>query len=658
LAVLELVKNSWDADARRVSIVVDQGRKTGRIVVMDNGHGMTQEEFEQRWLVIGASLKRSEEISEGGRPLIGEKGLGRLSSFALGRVIYFVSARAGRKGFSAKVNWEDLQAASSLEDYVVEITNARSRRGTRVELQELKAEWNDTHTNFLATHAEFLASVPGQEFKIILRVNGKRFAMDDPVAITSRLAEASIEVTVRKDGTPEVTECAVNDKKLAKIVFRDMKDSEKDSRLAGMRISLKFFRRTEAARRLDSVLLRNEIEHVLERYQGVRFYRDGINVPPYGLNQNDWASLERQRTATGAPTMVPGNSQLMGEVQVSKRLHPHLVITAGRSGFSDQGAVRSVASYVRWAVRELGTARRAERLGISGPGAEIPVRVDEEKPSKSANLEVTARGAIARVAGMPAVRLNEDLRRSVQEASNAVETVLDKNQDMLRLYAQLASMGIAATSFAHELSTEFDVVSDGIDDLHGRRGTVDKELIQTIRNSWKRIREFAALFKVVPIKLRRHSRTMSKSDLEKSVASVLGLAPSERIDRDVVVPRMAVVVVPAELDSILLNLVSNSVKAIYASKNRDKGRLRIHLSSISNDLLIRVADNGCGVTPKVAAVMFEPLEGRFEEGTGMGLPITKYIAERYNGSVASSSVPPEGYRTEMVVRLRGVAREP
>jgi hypothetical protein len=230
LAVLELVKNSWDADARRVSIVVDQGRKTGRIVVMDNGHGMTQEEFEQRWLVIGASLKRSEEISEGGRPLIGEKGLGRLSSFALGRVIYFVSARAGRKGFSAKVNWEDLQAASSLEDYVVEITNARSRRGTRVELQELKAEWNDTHTNFLATHAEFLASVPGQEFKIILRVNGKRFAMDDPVAITSRLAEASIEVTVRKDGTPEVTECAVNDKKLAKIVFRDMKDSEKDSR--------------------------------------------------------------------------------------------------------------------------------------------------------------------------------------------------------------------------------------------------------------------------------------------------------------------------------------------------------------------------------------------------------------------------------------------
>ena len=57
---------------------------------------------------------------------------------------------------------------------------------------------------------------------------------------------------------------------------------------------------------------------------------------------------------------------------------------------------------------------------------------------------------------------------------------------------------------------------------------------------------------------------------------------------------------------------------------------------------------------KVAAIMFEPLEGRFPEGTGMGLPITKYIAERYKGSVALSSKPPVGFSTEIAVKLRGV----
>src|SRR5258707_9193944 len=106
--------------------------------------------------------------------------------------------------------------------------------------------------------------------------------MDDPAAIISRLAEASIEVTVQKDGTPEVDTCAVNGKDQSKVVFREMKDSEKDPRLVGMKMSLKFFRRDEAAKRLSNVLVRNELAHVLERYQGVRFYRDGINVPPYG----------------------------------------------------------------------------------------------------------------------------------------------------------------------------------------------------------------------------------------------------------------------------------------------------------------------------------------------------------------------------------------
>jgi len=118
----------------------------------------------------------------------------------------------------------------------------------------------------------------------------------------------------------------------------------------------------------------------------------------------------------------------------------------------------------------------------------------------------------------------------------------------------------------------------------------------------------------VPVKLRRHVHTLSKSDLEKSVESVLGLAPAEKIDRDVHIPKISIVVVPAELDSILLNLVSNSVKAIFSSKNRERGRLRVHFSSVGNDFLIHVADNGCGVTPKVASVMFEPLEGKFEEG--------------------------------------------
>ena len=93
LAILELIKNAWDADATRVAVSVDQKQLPGSITVVDNGHGMNQSEFEDRWLVIGASHKRGEQKSEGQRPLIGEKGLGRLASFALGSSIAIKSMR-------------------------------------------------------------------------------------------------------------------------------------------------------------------------------------------------------------------------------------------------------------------------------------------------------------------------------------------------------------------------------------------------------------------------------------------------------------------------------------------------------------------------------------------------------------------------------------
>ncbi|MGH7603090.1 MAG: sensor histidine kinase [Gemmatimonadaceae bacterium] len=652
---MELVKNAWDADATRVVINVDQRSNRGNIAVLDNGHGMTQIEFVDRWLIIGASYKRERVTSESGRPLIGEKGLGRLSSFALGRALTLTSGRTGSPAFIASVDWEALAAAKSLEDYTVGISSARRTHGTRIELTKLRTEWKAIHTEFLITHAEFLSSVPGQRLSVALRVNGKRHFVQDPLSTVSRLAEASLDVQVSQVGVPKITACKVNGTDEGKIVFRDMSKEEIDTRMAGIRVSLKFFRRGEATRRLSNVLERNEIREVLERYQGVRIYRDGINVPPYGLNRDDWAGLEKQRTSTGGPTLVPGNSQLVGEVHLSRKGQPHFVITAGRSGFTDQAAVASMANYVRWAVRQLGTARRAEQLGIKNPGESIPARV-AEREAKRDTPEQAARAALERVSRARSVRTDPELRESVLHASTAVQTALDRAEESLRLYAQLASTGIAATSFAHELRTEFDVVSDAIDEMTHSRGRPEKELLNLLNSSWRRISAFAALFKVVPVKLRRQRKTLSSPEIRSSIKTIVGLAPPDKVQIEISVPQLTLSIVPADLDSLIVNLVSNAVKAIAESTNRERGRIRVALEAQALDLHIKVADNGCGISPKVAAVMFEPLEGRFSEGTGMGLPIAKFIAERYAGNIFVSPAPPENYVTDMVVQLKKVVQ--
>ena len=80
VAILELVKNAYDADAETVKIRfgnLDQDRPV--LVIEDDGNGMTEQQLREGWLVIGTSNKLlSGQSSRKKRVLTGEKGLGRL----------------------------------------------------------------------------------------------------------------------------------------------------------------------------------------------------------------------------------------------------------------------------------------------------------------------------------------------------------------------------------------------------------------------------------------------------------------------------------------------------------------------------------------------------------------------------------------------------
>jgi signal transduction histidine kinase len=293
-------------------------------------------------------------------------------------------------------------------------------------------------------------------------------------------------------------------------------------------------------------------------------------------------------------------------------------------------------------------------LGIFDSDSKIPNRVDEARKGEPKSLVKDIRGALARVARAAPVRSDATLRVQVEDVSQLVSDALNRSEESLRLYAQLASTGIAATSFSHELRSDFDVVSEAISEITTSRRKPDSELLDLLNTSWARIRSFASLFKVVPVKIRRHRKVVSGADLRASADAILGLAPPDKVSAELKIPSMKLSVVPAEVDSILLNLVSNAVKAIAESHNREAGVIRVQYATQGNDFVLRVADNGSGVSPKVREIMFEPLEGRFAEGTGMGLPIVKYIAERYHGHVDVVQAPSAKLSTELVVTLRGV----
>lgn len=110
-AISELWKNSYDAYARNVGLHIYDGDPAIAVIV-DDGHGMSRDEFTSRWLVVGTESKMGESITpiddRGGlrlRVKQGQKGIGRLSSANLGSLLLIVSKREKHQFVASLIDW-------------------------------------------------------------------------------------------------------------------------------------------------------------------------------------------------------------------------------------------------------------------------------------------------------------------------------------------------------------------------------------------------------------------------------------------------------------------------------------------------------------------------------------------------------------------------
>lgn len=148
-ALTELVANAWDADANEVHITID---KAGRhIIIEDDGHGMNAEAIKNKFLNVGYSRRRTpnrNKSDSGIRRVMGRKGIGKLSMFALADLVKVTSQAKGDElvGFEVDVPKlkESLQEHSSLE--LNEFTGeAFSKgKGTRISLENVLTGLNTT----------------------------------------------------------------------------------------------------------------------------------------------------------------------------------------------------------------------------------------------------------------------------------------------------------------------------------------------------------------------------------------------------------------------------------------------------------------------------------------------------------------------------------
>ena len=157
-ALIELIKNAYDADATEVIVHgenLDEPER-GRIVVMDNGTGMTRDQFITGFLRIASRLKdqgpRRSKVF--GRRYTGVKGVGRLAAHKLARRLVVTSVHLNESGdgnateLNAVLDWDAIEAWETLDempDDVISLRENSVRRdvgtGTILTLSRLRRPW-------------------------------------------------------------------------------------------------------------------------------------------------------------------------------------------------------------------------------------------------------------------------------------------------------------------------------------------------------------------------------------------------------------------------------------------------------------------------------------------------------------------------------------
>jgi hypothetical protein len=223
-AILELVKNAYDADATRVRIRFQGlGSKDAQLVIDDDGRGMTLDQLRDHWMVIGTANKTSVRKTKKGRTPTGEKGLGRLGLDRLCSITRVQSIAEDSAPVELEIDWNSYErAVSRLEEVVhsiytlkdIEADPTTGRRysfphGTRLILQGLKDEWSPESLADLRAELALLVSpfAAPNDFAIELETGRNDESLDGVVTVPDFILDAAtwkITATINKDSTVEI----------------------------------------------------------------------------------------------------------------------------------------------------------------------------------------------------------------------------------------------------------------------------------------------------------------------------------------------------------------------------------------------------------------------------------------------------------------------
>ena len=337
-AVVELIKNAYDADSPDVNIeftaCADHSGYT--IVISDHGHGMSRDNVINKWLVPSTQDKLERPKSPAGRIMQGRKGVGRYATSILGTDLLLETITSKGEKTTVYIQWKDFEKARYLDDVeiTIETEKVSEPSGTRLTINgddQLLTEWDKKRFDKLKFELKRLKSpvstvLSNDDFCISLLVNG--FPDLDDIQETIEpyilfdLFDYKISGSISADGTGELTYSSQKARNIADEEFSF--DFGAATGCGKLDIDIRVYDREKEA--IEFLIKRGltddsgnyfrnlQARQLLNEYNGIGVYRNGFRIRPLGDADFDWLKLNKQRIQN--PSLRIGSNQVIGYVQI------------------------------------------------------------------------------------------------------------------------------------------------------------------------------------------------------------------------------------------------------------------------------------------------------------------------------------------------------
>ena len=644
VAVSELIKNSYDADSTNMEIHLDNvSKKTGEITIIDNGHGMTRKKLLTSWLEIGtiSKLKKKDESvkrSESGeRSVLGNKGLGRLAVHKIGKTTEITTRRTNsEKETKLVLDWvefeDEKKFLSDIENEWEErnpISFSKNsdqgfERGTKIQITNLQRIWT---SDMIKRVKEFIWTIQSpivalKNFKIELFVN-------DPNDIQlkfktmSELLDSShytFRADVDKNGFANITYRfksplyenleRKHTKKNHDLKQEKMLQSTKETSCGLFTFKL-YCWELDHRHKKQSFGSLSVYTEMIKPQTGVRVFRDGFRVFPYGGSEDDWLHMDKKRIEQFQLNV--GKNQIIGAVEISSKNNPNLIDKSDREGLINNLEYVKFKNLIQSAIAYFQGQREQDRSKMKDAQKKNP-RINKF----SKNLETLS---ILLKKENIAPKTQIEITSLIDGSARIFEETLNEYEEPL---LGAASIGLTYLIPTHELrrsvkeSTKIlkKLIKDGSNCIESAQKVIQhmNEIEQIVRGI-TRLSQKIDVDKKFKLKIPvEQSISLMKKKLERN-----NIRLSIEYRKDIEVSSQ-----PRSIILMLLNMIDNSVYWLL-NKQKDSREIKLIVDELEKSYVILISDNGPGIDNPLE-LLIQPFFTTKIDGMGLGLFICNRTA--------------------------------